>query len=83
MHEDEADTEAVQERDIPEQPVDIGARADLAGDHDDDSAAMVGVNIGRGATQRGNEGLAVHRLRAVSHESDSKACSGVGRHHRR
>ena len=82
MDQDQSDSEAVQQGDIAEQPVDVASCADLAGDDDDHGPSVVGVDIGRRPAQGRDEGLAVEVRTVVGravHERDSNDVRGGNR----
>jgi hypothetical protein len=55
VDQDEADAEAVQQREVPKQPVHVVARTDLTGNHHDERSSVVGMNVWRGRPQRRDE----------------------------
>ena len=61
VHQHHLRAEAAQQRDIPDEIIEVGARSRFATESDDEGAAVVRVRVRCGGTQRGNEFGGVHR----------------------
>ncbi len=60
MHQHQLDAEAVQQRQVVEQRIEIRAQRRLAAKADDENASVVGVNVGRAGTQGTDEVVGSH-----------------------
>jgi hypothetical protein len=61
VHQHQLDAQAVQQGDVVEEAIEVLAQGGFTAKSDDEHPAVVGVGVGGGGAQGGDEGLRVHR----------------------